>query len=131
MELGTLMWNWRQCRMIKNWIYLITSSFQPRMNTHFSQDFYWKTFSSSEFLDWVISVHVSSVALLMSDSCDPMDCSPPLSPVHGISQVRKYHTGVGSHALLQRIFLTQESNLCLLHCRCIYFPSHLGNSSYL
>ena len=27
------------------------------------------------------------------------------------------NTEVGCHALLQGIFLTQESNLCLLHCR--------------
>ena len=33
-------------------------------------------------------------------------CSPPASSVHGILQ----NTGVGSHSLLQGIFLTQESN---------------------
>ena len=27
------------------------------------------------------------------------------------------NTGVGCHTLLQGIFLTQESNLCFLHCR--------------
>ena len=27
------------------------------------------------------------------------------------------NTGLGHHALFQRIFLTQESNLCLPHCR--------------
>ena len=41
-----------------------------------------------------------------------MDCSPPGSSVHGISQAR---TGVGGHALLQGIFPTQGSNLHLLH----------------
>ena len=54
----------------------------------------------------------------MSDSCDPMDCSLPGSPVHGILQVRKR---VGCHFLLQRIFPTQESNLSLLHCRQILY----------
>ena len=39
--------------------------------------------------------------------CDPMDCSPPVSSVHGIS-----------HFPLQGIFLTQRSNPCLLHCTC-------------
>ena len=38
--------------------------------------------------------------------------SPPGSSVHGILQAR---TGVGCHALLQGIFLTQGSNLCFLH----------------
>ena len=31
------------------------------------------------------------------------------------------NTGVGSHSLLQRIFLTQGSNLALLHCRQILY----------
>ena len=47
--------------------------------------------------------HFSHVRL-----CDPMDCSPPGSSVHGM----------GCHALHQGIFLTQISNprlLCLLH----------------
>ena len=50
--------------------------------------------------------------------CDPMDCSPPGSSVHGDSAGR--NSGVGCHALLEGIFLTQGSNLrllCLLHCR--------------
>ena len=38
-----------------------------------------------------------------------MDCSPPGSSVHGILQAK--NTGVGCHALLQRIFPTQGSNL--------------------
>ena len=46
--------------------------------------------------------------------CDPMDCSPP-----GSSPGK--NTGVGCHALLQGIFLTQG----LLHCRQIlYCLSH-------
>ena len=35
---------------------------------------------------------------VMSDSCDPMDCSPSGSSVHGIPGKK---TGVGCHALLQ------------------------------
>ena len=39
------------------------------------------------------------------------------------------NTGVGSHALLQRIFPTQGSNLSLLYCRWILYPlSHLGST---
>ena len=40
--------------------------------------------------------------------CDPMDCSPPGSSVHGNSPDK--HTGVGCHALLQGTFLTQGLN---------------------
>ena len=48
--------------------------------------------------------------------CDPIDCSPPGSSVHGNSPGK--NTGVGCGALLQGIFPTQESTpcfLCLLH----------------
>ena len=48
--------------------------------------------------------------------CNPMDCSLPVSSVHGDSPGK--NTGVGCHALLQGIFLTQGSNShlsCLLH----------------
>ena len=43
--------------------------------------------------------------------CDPTDCSPPHSSVHGSPGK---NTGVGCHSLLQGIFLTQGSNQCLL-----------------
>ena len=55
------------------------------------------------------------VAQLCPTLCNPMDCSPPGSSVHRLS--KKKNTGVGSHSLLQGIFLTQGSNLSLLHCR--------------
>ena len=41
--------------------------------------------------------------------CDPMDCSPPGSSVHGIFQGRI----LGCHAFLQGIALTQREKLCL------------------
>ena len=41
--------------------------------------------------------------------CDPRDCSPPGSSVRGISQAR----GLRRVVLLQGIFPTQGSNLCL------------------
>ena len=40
--------------------------------------------------------------------CDPVDCSPPGSSVHGDSPGK--NTGVGCHALLQGIFPTQRMN---------------------
>ena len=48
--------------------------------------------------------------------CDPMDYSQPGSSVYGHSPDK--NTGVGCHALLQGIFLTQGLTphlLCLLH----------------
>ena len=55
--------------------------------------------------------------------CDPMDCSPPGSSVHGDSPGK--NAGVGSRALLQGISPTQGSNSGLTHCRWIlYHLSH-------
>ena len=51
--------------------------------------------------------------LVVSDSLRPHGRSPPGSSVHEDSPGK--NTGVGSHALLQGIFLTQGSNLRLLH----------------
>ena len=58
--------------------------------------------------------------------CDPMDCSPPGSSLHGDSPGK--YTGVDCHALLQGIFPIQGSNPALLHCRWIlYHLSHQGS----
>ena len=41
------------------------------------------------------------------------------------------NTGVGCHFLLQGIFPTQRSNLCLLRCRQIFYhPSHQGSAEF-
>ena len=62
--------------------------------------------------------------------CDPIDCSPPGSFVHGDSPSK--NTGVGCHALLQVIFPTQGLNPGLLHCRQIlYYLSHQRNPRIL
>ena len=52
--------------------------------------------------------------------CDPMDCSPSGSSVHGISQARILE--VGCHFFLQGIFLTQRSNLHPLHV--LHWPAN-------
>ena len=51
--------------------------------------------------------------------CNPTDCNPPGSSVHGDSPGQ--NTGVGCHALLQGIFPTEGSNPGLLHCRQILY----------
>ena len=56
-------------------------------------------------------VHAQSLQLCPT-LCDPMDCSLPISSVHGDSAGK--NTGVGCHALLQGIFPTQGSNPCLM-----------------
>ena len=58
-------------------------------------------------------------SVLVIQSCpalyDPMGCSPPGSPTHVDSPCK--NTGVGSHSLLQGIFLTQGPNPGLPNCR--------------
>ena len=56
---------------------------------------------------------VSSVAQSCLTLCNPMDCSPAGSYVHGNFPGKK--TGVGFHFLLQGIFPTQGLNPSLLH----------------
>ena len=73
------------------------------------------------FLSMCVLVTQSCLSL-----CDPRDCSPPGSSVHGIFQARilewipiPFSKGV---------FLTQTSNPGLLHCRQIlYHLSHQGS----
>ena len=55
--------------------------------------------------------------------CDPMECSPWNSPGQ--------NTGVGSLSLLQWIFLTQELNWGLLHCRQILYQLSYQNVAWL
>ena len=68
------------------------------------------------------------LVLLIRDFFDPMDHARLLCPWDSPGK----HTGVGTHSLLQRIFLTQRSNLSLLHCRQIlYHLSYQKVDSYL
>ena len=62
-----------------------------------------------------------SVAQLCLTLCDPMDCSPPGSSVHGIFQAKILE--LGCH--FQGIFPTQRSNQCflrVLHWQVDYLP---------
>ena len=62
--------------------------------------------------------------------CNPMDCSPPGSSVHGDSPGK--NTGVGCHFLVQGIFPTQGSKPGVPHCRRIlYHLSHKGSPRIL
>ena len=66
------------------------------------------------------------VTQLCTTLCNPMDCIPSGSSVHGDSLGK--NTRVGCYALFQGIFPTQRSNLGLPHCRWIlYSLSHQGS----
>ena len=63
----------------------------------------------------------------MLNSCNTMDCTLPDSSVQGVPQ-QKYW--IFCHLHLQGIFLTQKSNLGLLHCRqTLYRLSYRGDIS--
>ena len=66
---------------------------------------------------------------VVSDSLQPHRLQPArlLSPWDSSGK----NTGVGCHALLQGIFLTQGSNPCLLPCRWILYPLSLWGSPHL
>ena len=66
------------------------------------------------------------ICSVMSDSLQPVDCSPPGSSVHGDSPGK--NTGVGCSTLLQGIFPIQGSNPGPPHCRQILnHLSHQGS----
>ena len=67
--------------------------------------------SNSVFSRALFSCFVAKLDLTL---CDPMDYSLPGFSLLGIYFPSK-NTKVGYHFLLQRIFLTQGSNLCLMH----------------
>ena len=78
----------------------------------------------------ILAVCVCLVAQSCLTLCDPMDCGPPGSSVHGHSPGQ--NTGVGCHALLQGIFPLQGLNPGLPHCRQIlYSLSHQGSPTIL
>ena len=71
-------------------------------------------------------IFVCLVTQTYSTLCDPMDHTPPGSPVHGDSSGK--NTGLGCHALLQGTFLTQEENPDFPHYMWIlYWLSHQRN----
>ena len=81
---------------------------------------------------YVIYMCSCSVAKPCLTFCDPMDCSPPGSAVHGIS--RGKNTGVSCHFLLQGIFLpldqTRFSSISCMGRRVLYHWRHLGSPSF-
>ena len=57
----------------------------------------------------MVSSHVCVPAQSCLTLCEPVECSPPGSSVHGIFPGK--NTGVGCYFSLQEIFRTQGSNL--------------------
>ena len=80
------------------------------------------------FFFFFLIVSLCVICTIVSNSLQPHGLQPTslLCPWNSPGK----NTGVGSHSLLQGIFLTQGSNSGLLHCRQIlYHLSHLGTPS--
>ena len=81
-------------------------------------------------LDEVMGVYVCLIVQSCLTLCNPVDCSPPGSSVHGILQARILEW-VAMPSLLQGIFATQGSNPGLAHCRQILCClSHQGGPTH-
>ena len=90
---------------------------------------YFKLYYKATVIKIVLAV-LCLVAQLCPTLCSLVNCSQPGSSVHGDSTGK--NTGVGCHALLQGIFLTQGLNPGLPHCRRIlYCLSHQGSPTIL
>ena len=77
------------------------------------------------FFTYAVCLVVQSCPIL----CDPMNCSPPGSSVHGDSPSK--NIGVSCHALFQGIFSSKGLNPGLPHCRWIlYHLSHKKAQEY-
>ena len=76
---------------------------------------YLSLFNGSMVFYYIALCAVCLVTWSCPTLCDPMDCSLPGFCVRGNSPGK--NTGIGCHALLQGIFLTQGSNSGLPHCR--------------
>ena len=78
----------------------------------------------------ILSLFQVLVAQWCLTLCNPIDCSLPARFLCLWNSPGK-NTGLGSHSLLQGIFLTQGSNQGLLHCRQIlYHLGHQGKPSF-
>ena len=73
------------------------------------------TLSTTAKISVVLCLFTQSCPIL----CDPMDCSPPVSSVHGDSPGK--NTGVGCHAQLHGILSTQGLNPGLPNCSQILY----------
>ena len=114
--------------MKSNWQVDFAQPLEPLLGTcNAYLEIFFITFPKAlPFTEWAdnSTLKWSEAAQLCPTLCDPMDCSPPASSIHGIFQGK--NTGVGCCFLLQGIFPTQGLNSGLLHCRqVLYHLSHL------
>ena len=84
--------------------------------------------SRANYVKWCASGHAKSLQSCPT-LCEPMDCSPPGSSVHGILQARILEWV--AVPLLQGMFLTQGSNSCLSHVSALAGGFFTTSTTYL
>ena len=110
---------------LKKWLFkYIDWKARLKINNIGTDVFIWSFLTKHSVTKQCVHMHAQSCPTL----CDPIDCSPPGSSVHGIVRQGYWR---GSYFLLQVIFLTQGPNphlLCLLLWQADSLPlSHLGS----
>ena len=77
---------------------------------------------------WLSDVHFPSPGDFPNPGIEPRSPTLQVDSLPAELIEKPKNTGVGSRSLLQEIFLTQESNRSLLHCRWILYQlNHQGN----
>ena len=109
---------------ILEWVALPSSKWSSRPRDLTYPAFAGNFFTTSATRETLLNINVS--CSVISDSLQPH--GQLLARFVSTKNSSCKNTGVGSHSFLQGIFLTQGSNLGLLHCRWIlYHLSHQGS----
>ena len=108
---------WSEVKVIQSWLFVTPQTIQ---SMGFSRPEYWSGYP------------FPSPGDLPSPGIEHRSPSLQMDSLPAEPQGKPKNTGVGILSLLQRIFLTQESNQGLLHCRQILYQlSHNGSPNLL
>ena len=90
-------------------------------------------FSSSHVQMWELDHKRGCYCCVAAQSCEtllqPMDCSPPASSFHGISQARILEWVAISYSGWSSLTQELKLHLSLLHCRCILYHWATGKAA--
>ena len=84
---------------------------------HVTSTYGWKSLSHVQLFATPWTIQFPSLGDLPNPGIEPRSPALQTDSLPAGPQGKPKNTGVGSLSLLQRIFLSQESNRCFLHCR--------------
>ena len=114
-------------QFLRGWVCLLPSHYIPKIYDHNCAN-YWMNMYAEAINGQISPSHILCAQPLQSclTLLIPHGCSPPGSSVHGILQARILEWVALPSS--RGVFLTQGSNLRLLHCKQILYPlSHPRN----